>query len=74
MMHEMMKQCCGDDGMPNFEKMKQFMEQCGKKEFNEEHMAMMKAFCAGEEMPDFQKMKAMMEKCGCHIPESKVSQ
>jgi hypothetical protein len=31
MMSEMMKQCCGDDGMPDFEKMKQFMEQCGKR-------------------------------------------
>ena len=74
MMSEMMKQCCGDDGMTNFEKMKQFMEQCGKNEFTEEHMDMMKAFYAGEDMPDFEKMKAMMEKCGCHIPESKVSQ
>jgi len=74
MMSEMMKQCCGDDGMPDFEKMKQFMEQCGKKEFNEEQMAMMKAFCAEKDKPDFEKMKAMMEKCGCHIPESKVSQ
>jgi hypothetical protein len=70
MMSEMMKQCCGTDGMPNFEKMKQFMEQCGKTEFNEEHIAMMKEFCAGESMPDFGKMKAMMEKCGCHVPES----
>ena len=74
MMSEMMKQCCGDDGMPNFEKMKQFMEQCGKKGFNEEHMNMMREFCAGKDMPDFEKMKAMMEKCGCHIPESEVSQ
>lgn len=73
MMSEMMKQCCGDDGKPSLEKMKQFMEQCGKKEFHEEHMAMMKEFCAEKGMPDFEKMKAMMEKCGCHIPESKVS-
>ena len=60
--------------MPNFVKMKQFMEQCGKKEFDEEQIAMMKVFCAGKGMPDFEKMKTMMEKCGCHIPESKVSQ
>jgi pentatricopeptide repeat protein len=74
MMSEMMKLCCGDDGMPSFEKMKQFMEQCGKKGFTEEHMAMMKAFCAGKDIPDVEKMKVMMEKCGCHIPDSKVSQ
>jgi len=36
MMQTMMQQCCGEDGMPNFEKMKQFMEQCGKKEFGED--------------------------------------
>jgi pentatricopeptide repeat protein len=54
--------------------MKQFMEQCGKKGFTEEHMAMMKAFCAGKDIPDVEKMKVMMEKCGCHIPDSKVSQ
>jgi hypothetical protein len=25
----MMKQFCGQEGMPDFEKMKQFMETCG---------------------------------------------
>ena len=73
MMNEMMKQCYGDDGMPDFEKMKQFMEQCGKQEFTEEHMAMMEAFCAGKDMPDVDKMKIVMEKCGCHIPASRDS-
>jgi hypothetical protein len=29
MMQEMMKQCCGEGGMPDFDKMKQFMEKCG---------------------------------------------
>jgi len=70
MMNDMMKQCCGADGMPDFEKMKQYMEQCGKKEFGEEHIAMMKEFCGGKDMPDFEKMKVMMKKCGCHVPES----
>lgn len=69
MMSEMMKQCCGADGMPNFEKMMQFMEQCGTKNLSEEHIAMMKQFCAGRDIPDFEKMKAMMEKCGCQVPE-----
>ena len=29
MMDEMTKQCCGEEGMPDFETMKQFMEKCG---------------------------------------------
>ena len=70
MKQSMMKQCCGENGMPDFEKMKQFMEQCGKKDFDAEHISMMKQFCDEKSMPDFEKMKAMMEKCGCHIPES----
>ncbi len=28
-MHEMMKNFCGEDGKPDFEKMKKFMEDCG---------------------------------------------
>ena len=67
MMNEMMEQCCGKEGMPDFEKMKQFMQSCGKKEFSENEMAMMKQFCGQEGMPDFDKMKEMMEKCGCHV-------
>jgi len=27
-MNEMMKLCCSQDGKPNFEKIKQFMEHC----------------------------------------------
>ena len=68
MMEEMMKQCCGEGGKPNFEKMKQFMESCGKTQFGEEETRMMKECCAQEGMPDFEKMKQMMEKCGCRIP------
>ena len=33
-MGEMMKQCCGEGGTPDAEKMKQVMESCGKKEFD----------------------------------------
>ena len=29
MMKEMMKQCCSENGKPNFEQMKQFMGKCG---------------------------------------------
>ncbi|MDH3671156.1 MAG: hypothetical protein OES46_08305 [Gammaproteobacteria bacterium] len=67
MMSEMMKQCCGKEGMPDFEKMKQFMQSCGKKEFSEDEMAMMKQFCGQEAMPDVENMKQLMEKCGCHV-------
>lgn len=70
MMQDMMKQCCAEEGMPDFEKMKQFMERCGKEGFSEDHIAMMKQFCAGKDMPDVEKMKAMMEKCGCKVPET----
>jgi len=70
MMEEMMKQCCGPEGKPDFEKMKAFMEKCGKMEFGEDEMRMMKECCAHEGKPDPEKMKAMMEKCGCRVPES----
>ena len=29
MMQDMMKQCCGANGMPDVEKMKAMMEECG---------------------------------------------
>lgn len=29
MMDQMMKECCGKEGKPDFEKMKKFMEMCG---------------------------------------------
>ena len=67
MMHVMMKQCCTEEGKPDFEKMKQFMEHCGKQQLSEDELAMMKQFCAQEGMPDLEKMKKMMEKCGCHV-------
>lgn len=68
-MNEMMNQCCGSNGKPDFEKMKQFMAHCGKAEFSEEHLAMMKQFCGQEGMPNMERMKALMEKCGCQPPE-----
>ncbi len=69
MMEEMMKQCCGSEGKPDFEKMKKFMEKCGKMELGEEEIRMMKKCCAHEGMPDVKKMKELMEKCGCCLPE-----
>jgi hypothetical protein len=67
MMPDMMKQCCGEDGKPNFEKMKQFMKNCGKEQFSDDEMKMMKQFCGSEGMPDPEKMKAFMEKCSCNV-------
>lgn len=65
MKNEMMKRCCGEHGKPDFEKIKQFMQQCGKQDYNEDQIAMMKQFCGQEGMPDMEKMKELMEKCGC---------
>ena len=65
MMQEIMYQCFTDDGKPDFEKMKQFMEHCGKWDLSEEQIAMMKQFCGHEGMPDIEKMTELMEKCGC---------
>ena len=65
MMQEMMNQCCTDDGKPDFEKMKQFMEHFGKRDLSEEQIAKMKGFCGQEGMSDMAKMMEFMEKCGC---------
>ena len=45
MMEEMMKECCGLEGKPDFEMMKKFMEKCGKTQFGEEEIRMMKECC-----------------------------
>ena len=69
-MEEMMKHCCGEGGKPDPEKMKQFMEGFGKKEFSEAQMEIIKEFCCGEGKPNPQAMKAVMEKCGCGQPQT----
>ena len=69
-MYEMMEQCCGGDGKPDFDMMKQFMEHCGKNEFSDADQQMMKQFCGQEGKPDMARMKQIMELCGCHVPES----
>ncbi len=70
MMEEMMKECCGLEGKPDFEMMKKFMEKCGKAQFGEEEIRMMKEFCGKEGMPDVDKMKELMGRCGCRLPEA----
>ena len=68
MMEEMMKQCCGEAGKPDFEEIKKFMESCGKMQFSEDEIATMKGMCGGEEPPGPEKMKQFMERCGCRLP------
>lgn len=65
MMNQMMKECCGTDGMPDFEKMKAFMEKCGKTQFTDDEIKMMREFCAQGGKPDAEMMKQLMKKCGC---------
>lgn len=67
MISDMMKQCCGAEGKPDFDKMKQFMEHCGKLDFGDDEKDMMEKFCSQEGMPDMAKMKELMEKCGCQV-------
>ena len=69
-MNEMMEQCCGGDGKPNFDMMKRFMGHCGKSEFTDDDVETMKQFCCGESMLDMSKMREMMESCGCKVRES----
>lgn len=70
MMNEMMKHCCDEEGMPDFEKMKEFMEKCGKMEFSQAEVYKMKQFSGQQGKPDFEKMKQFMESCGCRFPGS----
>ncbi len=70
MMEEMMKECCGPEGKPDFEMMKKFMAKCGKTQFGDDEIRMMKECCAQEGMPDVEKMKELMKKCGCRVPEA----
>lgn len=64
-MSQMMKQCCGEDGSPDIEKMKGFMQMCGKSEFSDDELAMMKQFCGQGSKPDAEEMMQLMKKCGC---------
>ncbi len=74
MMNEMMAECCGDNGKPDFNKMKAFIEKCGKQDFSEEEHATMcqttrfyleNHFCGPEGRPDAKQMKQLFGNCGC---------
>lgn len=62
---EMMNKCCSTEGKVNFDKMKQFMEVCGKTNFDNEELAKMKQFCEGQEKPDCETLHTFIENCGC---------
>jgi uncharacterized low-complexity protein len=51
--------------MPDFDKMKSFMEKCGKTHFTEDDIKRMQEFCGQSGKPDAEKIKQLMEKCGC---------
>jgi hypothetical protein len=38
--HAGSNECCTEDGKPGFEKMKHFMEHCGKQQFSEDELVM----------------------------------
>lgn len=65
MMNQMMKECLGEDGKPDFKKLKGFMERRGKSAFSEDEIRMMRQFCGPGGRPDAEKMQQLMKKCGC---------
>ena len=68
MMTGMMGECCSAEGIPDFEKMKHYMENCGKKEFSATELEKMQGFCSCEGKPDFEKIEGFMKECGCCAP------
>ena len=64
-MTDMMKECCSEAGMPDFDQMKNFMERCGKTQFTDDEIKAMREFCAQRGKPDAEKMTQLMKKCGC---------
>ena len=83
-MQEMMKQCCGADGTPDPEKMKQFfgrirkfMDKFSKQEFVDEDFVEMQEFCEQLGMPEsggrMIKMLQMRESMKSAWSESKES-
>ncbi len=68
MMNEIIAECCSDDGKPDFDKLKAFMEKCGKHDFSEGDIAMMNLFCGPEGTLDPRQLKMFMENRGCSVP------
>jgi len=65
MMSEMMKECCGKNGLPDLEKMKGFMQMHGKTDFTDDEIKMMQQFCSQSGKPDAEKLQQFMKDCGC---------
>ena len=67
-MNRMMGQCCSGADKPDFDTIKQSLEQRGESEFSDTALQMMKEFCDQERKPDMAKMKQMTELRRCQIP------
>jgi hypothetical protein len=67
MMNGIMVDRRSGDGRPDINKIKAFMEQCGKQDFDEEKFTVMEQFCDPEGKPDAKQMKQFMENCGCYV-------
>jgi hypothetical protein len=65
MINEMMAECCG---RPDINRMKAFMEKCGKRDFGKEQFTVMAPFCDPDGKPDARQMKQFMENCGYYVP------
>jgi hypothetical protein len=61
---DMMSQCCGGEGKFDFDKMKAFMERCGKKAFTTGEIEEMKQICC-DHAAFCDKMMQFMKSCGC---------
>ncbi|MEH6578863.1 MAG: hypothetical protein V7731_17515 [Amphritea sp.] len=64
MKKNMIKQCCDASGKPDYEHIKEFMEQCGKTEFTDEDIKRMKDCCAQRGQLDPEQIKQCLQKCG----------
>jgi len=74
MINEMMAECCGEDGKPDLNRIKEFMEKCDKQEFTEHELAMMcqstrfnveKSIYGSEGRPGEKQMKQLFGDCNC---------
>ena len=71
---EMMRQCCGEKGKLDFERMEAFMKSCGKEQFSDDEIEMIKQLCSQERQPDCGRIKQFMTDCGCRCEYGDVSQ
>lgn len=73
-MNEIMQQCCTGDGRADFDKIRRFMEQCGKTHFSHADIGRMQEYCDQAGMADIAKMQDLMVSCGCQFPETRAQE